>query len=388
MNLKIRIMPNKWSINNLCLYIFFVMTTVIFLYQYSGSMFNIRYGFMAVGALLGFWTCLTKRIKFYQPIMLLIIMVLCWVFCFLGQRGYLNYSFSNLLYTILYIGLSVVLLGNEYNHKIALALYIFAAFTILLKLFQNVNINHILLANSRNFISVLLLLPLLLYYISCHDKGKPFYVFPAISYFYISIYAIGRGGIISSGFLVVALCIYKAAKIENKSLRRLMGMVIIAILATTAFYLSNLDTIIIDRFLNTNFSRFALKGVTDVSREGVWQTFWINNKSSLQEFLLGSDVSMARDDGNLHNSFLQAYASFGLLGFLTIVILLIRSLRQGIKNKDTLFIILLVGLSLRAFTDRVFFQGYCEIFLYYFILYWDHRKWTQKSQPSLNGFVS
>ncbi len=386
MKLSLRIKPNAWSINNTCIYIFFIMTAIIFLYQYDNLAFNLRYGFMSIGAILGFWICINNKNKFYQPLILLIALSICWLFCFLGQSGYLNYSFANYLYTVLYIGLSVVLLRNEYNHSLTLAIYFFTALTILLRIIQNVNMNHILLANSRNFISVLLLLPLLFYYVSCHDKKKPIYVLPAILYFYISIYAVGRGGIVSSGFLVIALCIYKITQIENKNIKRLMWLIIIIIAFTVGLYMSNLNSLVIGRFLNSYFSRFLLKGATDTSRVTIWNEFFTNNLDSLASFLLGSNTSLVRYDGNLHNSFIQAYASFGLMGFLILLVLLGRAIIQGFKQRDALFLILLFGLSLRAFTDRVFFQGYCEIFLYYFILYWDYKKhyfFAQDLPPSI-----
>lgn len=380
MKLRISIKPNIDSIKNICIYIFFIMTAIIFLYRYNSAMFNLRYGFMAIGTLLGLWSCLREKSKFHEPILLLGILLLCWVLCYLGQNGYLNYSFSNLLYTIIYIGLSIVLLNNKYSHLSAVLIFAFSAATVLLRIFQNVNMNHILLGNSRNFISVLLLLPLMFYYTSCHDKKKPIYVLPVILYFYISIYAVGRGGIVSAGFLTVALCIYKATHIENKTGRKIIWFFIFIIVITMVIYHSNLDTLVFNRFLSTNFSRFFLKGTTDITRLTVWEAFINNNKRSLGSFLLGSNTELARYDGNLHNSFLQAYASFGLVGFLVFVILIVRSAVQSIRQKDTLFVILLAGLTLRAFTDRVFFQGYCEIFLYYFIFYWDYKKCVTKVQ--------
>lgn len=362
--------PKLEGVKNVCLYAFLALTTVIFLYQYNSTMFNLRYAFMAVGALFGYWSCFAGAKKFQAPVLLLLSLLFCWIFCYLGQQGYSNYSLSNFLYTVIYIGLSVLILQNEYNHTISILLYAFAALTIMLRIVQNVNMNHILLANSRNYISVLLLLPLLFYYISCHDKGKPILVSPAILYFYICICAVGRGGIVSSGFLTIALIIYKVRKVENKNLRRLLWLVVVIIFATSLIYISGLETATIDRFLNTYFSRFILKGITDVSRQNVWTAFFENNKQSVSTFLFGSNVLLARSDGNLHNSFLQAYASFGLVGFLIIMGLSLKSLITGIRKKDSLWVILFIGLILRAFTDRLFYQGYCEVLIYYFILYW------------------
>ena len=380
MKLRITKKANIDNIKTICLSIFFFMTVVIFLYQYNSMMFGLRYGFMLIGALLGLWSCLRGRVKFYRPLVLLGVLFLCWGICYLGQNGYLNYSFSNLLYSFLYIGLSITLLNNKYSHISTVFILVFATITVLLRILQHVNMNHILLANSRNYISILLLLPILLYYISCHDKKKPIYIIPVILYFYISIYAVGRGGIVSAGFLTVTLCIYKANHIKNKAGRRIIWFFILIIAITMAIYLSNFDALVLNKILNTNFSRFFLKGTTDVSRQTVWAAFFKNNMRSLGTFLVGSNVELARYDGNLHNSFLQAYASYGLIGFLVLLSLIIRSAVQSIRQKDTLFLILLIALSFRALTDRVFFQGYCEIFLYYFIFYWDYQKRKVRSQ--------
>ena len=237
----------------------------------------------------------------------------------------------------------------------------------------------ILLANSRNYISALLLTVMLFYYVSCHDKTKYFLVTPAIISFLISIYATGRGGIISTGFLAGALLIIKIREIENKSLRRLLIFILIVVAIVTLVYLTGIGETKFQDFLQKNFSRFYLKGAGDTARSDIWNAFLENNKRSIVSFIFSSDTTLARSDGNLHNSFLQSYASFGLMGFMIVVIMTFRSLIIGIKERDVLLTILFTTLIIRAFTDRIFFQGYNEIFLYYFMFYWDIHRFERKT---------
>ena len=393
MNRKIIIKLNIQILSHLCLYLFFAMTAVIFLYEFNSTMFNLRYGFMAIGALCGYYFCFRSHYRMYGLPLLSVVLLLCWTLCFVYEPEYQNYTFGNVAYTLIYIGLSTILLQNKYSHKMTLILYAFTSLTIIVKLIQNVNVNHIMLATSRNYISVLLLLPMMFYYISCHDKNKPFSVFPVISFFFIGIFSLGRGGVASAGYLTVALCIYKVMHINNKRQKLIIWMIIVLTTMLAIIYISGLDSLVFGQFLNANFSRFVQKGVTDEARLYYWSSFLENNKQSFLTFLFGSDVHLIRSDGNLHNSFLQSYAAFGIVGFLIIIGLSIRSMFMSIRKKDYLYLILFIGLAIRAFTDVIFFQGYCEIFLYYFLFYWDFKKKTNtlersdelRSQPLLTN---
>lgn len=356
-------------VGNLCLYAFLILTTYIFLFRYDNVMFIIRYLFLVVGALMGYGKCLFGKDKFRFPIYFVFCLSFLWVISVLGQGEYQNYAFTDFFYTVCYIGISIFVLQNRYSHIISLCLYGFTAVSMVLMIFQGVNNNLILLANSRNFISVLLLSTMLLYYISCMDKKKPILITPVLVYFYINIYATGRSGIIVSGVLTIGLLIYKYINIGNKRLKALMGFLIVIVLVTVVIYITNLDNSIISRFINTNFSAFMQRGIDSNGRYFIWETFIENNSKSISSFFFGSNVSLAMSDGNLHNSFLQSYASFGILGFIIIVCCVVRSFVTGLKKKNYLYLILFAALVLRAFTDRVFFQGYCELYLYYFIFY-------------------
>ena len=279
------------------------------------------------------------------------------------------YSFNNLLYSICYIGLAVVILRNEYSHILSLCLFIFPTITILVRIIYGYDVNAILTENSRNYISVLLLSSLLLYYISCFEKKKKILLSPALIYFYICICANGRGGILISAFMVIAILLYKCMVIKNNGMKVLMVVFIALVFLGAYIFILCQDEMYLSNYYNVKLSGFSEKGMDSNGRSDIWNTFLINNKSSISYFLFASNTNDAMKDGNLHNSFLQGYASFGVLGFLILVIFILNAFITIIKKKDFFLVILFMALLLRAFTDRVFFQGYCEPYLYYFIFY-------------------
>ncbi|MBP5787672.1 MAG: hypothetical protein J6Y19_07650 [Kiritimatiellae bacterium] len=151
--------------------------------------------------------------------------------------------------------------------------------------------------------------------------------------FLFSVYAKGRGGILCSGFLAVALALYRLNSVKNKLVRRILGVWVFLIALVALLYVTGLGQETFSRYLNVNFSRFYLKGATDDARSVIWNRFGNNNFRSLGDFIFASDSAEARFDGNLHNSFLQSYAAFGLPGFLVVVFLSVRAFVQGILRK-------------------------------------------------------
>ena len=256
--------------------------------------------------------------------------------------------------------------------------------SILLKIVQGVDKNQLLLANSRNYISILLLSTMLLYYISCLDKKKSVSILPAIIYLFINMYATGRAGIIVAIFLLIGVLFYKYISVRRKNVKILIGFLGIISIFALCVYILNLDNAIILRLINTKFSAFAQRGYDSNGRFEIWSTFVNNNNKSIGDFLFGSDATLAMGDGNLHNSFLQCYASFGILGFVLVIALTIRAFFGGIHKKAFFWLILFGGFILRAVTDRVFFQGYCEVYLYYFLFYESYWKKREAKRRKYN----
>ena len=215
--------------------------------------------------------------------------------------------------------------------------------------------------SSYNYISILLLFALMLYYIAMLNKGKDISLTLSIVYFLLCIWAYGRGGIVAAAFLNIALLLKKIIAGDNKWKKRFYVLIAIIILIITFILIQN------GEIFETIFPKFYLKGTTDEQRLNIWRLFIQNNNKDFLSFLFGSDTSLIRSDHNLHNFALQAYATFGFIGFIVLIFLIIKSAIMMIKLEKYDHLILFVFLLIRASTDRVFFQGYCEIFLYYFL---------------------
>lgn len=211
---------------------------------------------------------------------------------------------------------------------------------------------------------------LFFYYIATVIQDVKWSLWPAILFFSLCFLAIGRGGILTSSFLLITLSFYRLKHVRNiyKKYTYIFMAAIFAVLLC-AYALSTATDI------SDLFPRFQTKGAIDNSRLIIWTSYLINNLQSVHEFLFSSDIQkiVARFEGNLHNSLLQCYASFGLFVFIIIIGCIYMSLIYGIRNKEYIWSILFLTLILRSLTDRVFFQGYCEIYLYYFILAWKTR---------------
>ena len=91
------------------------------------------------------------------------------------------------------------------------------------------------------------------------------------------------------------------------------------------------------------------------------------NLGNIGSFFIGGTPSFLID-GNIHNSFLQMYAIFGLLFFVTNVVIIIKMFIRDIKCKDFQSLIISVTFFVRCMTDRVLFRGYGEI-AYFFIIF-------------------
>ena len=366
----------------------FLLTGVLFLIKFAHMIFLLRLGFLLVGAVVGYIACFRKK-KTRSILFFPFAFAYSWVCCYLSQ-GKPNCSAVDMLYTLFYVGIAVAMLYNvKYMKNISLGMAVMTMLYILYKLFIGVPFIHILTATSQNYISVLILFFLLLYYTSCHEANEGFFVFPSYMFFVCCLLVRGRSGIVLSAAFAIAVTVFKINMVEKKMYRNLLKVAIVRMLAVAAWYLF---TIIKERkgdLNGTALARFTNKGTIDAERLIIWKAFFTNNLRSVSTFLWGSDTSLIREDGNLHNSFFMCYAKYGLFMFVTMLSLIAYSLILALKNKQYFMLLLFSTLLLRAFTDLIFYQGYCEMFLYYFVFYFilNNRKERRKTKDANNRLM-
>ncbi|MCR4639497.1 hypothetical protein [Ruminococcus sp.] len=367
MRIKSKIIISKMT-GCMAVFLTFFLTGVIFLYNDSHLFFLLRLGVMFLGAVCGYYICLNKK-KCRNIFIISLAFVCSWICCFVTQNVP-NSSPVDLIYTLFYIGISIVMLFNIRHLKIcSLIMSLIVMLYILYKLFIGVHFTNILTATSQNYISVLILFFLLLYYSSCYEANDTFFVFPSYLFFVCCLMAQGRSGIVLSAIFSIVITFFKIKNIENKLFRKFLKVIIVVLLVFMVFYLFSTIKRLKGDLNGTYLARFTNKGTVDSARIVIWKDYFANNFASLNNFLFSSETVLIRDDGNLHNSFFMCYAGYGFFMFVFMMSLIIYAVFCGIKKKNYFMVFLFITLLLRALTDKIFFQGYCEVFLYYYIFY-------------------
>ncbi|NQK55350.1 hypothetical protein HO502_04590 [Streptococcus suis] len=218
---------------------------------------------------------------------------------------------------------------------------------------------------SRNYISVFMIFAMFLFCISevkYKNALRNLFVFAVVS-FMASIMAVGRGGIIATGFLlaVIILILFRKSSLKTKGLLLLLLCIFL--------YVSVIN---LDYILDNYFVRFTKDNATGSNSERSYfvttylQTMIVNPlyilfgvaRSSLSQYRVL----------NFHNSYLQFHFTYGLIQMLISANLFISSLRKLYSNER--FTIFAIGLCflVRAMLDMLFPAHLLSIVLYYFCL--------------------
>jgi len=274
-----------------------------------------------------------------------------------------NYKIQDYIIPFQYFGIGICMLSFKLNDKIVkysfYSLIIFFIINIILgadptKLFDI----------SRNYISVVLLIFLILYYISCIQNEIRVSIFPTILCFLISLWAVGRSGILTFAILLVLLYFYNNfyPKFDCKKFI-LQTSVIILIGAIVSYFLYS-------TFISNAVSRFNNQGMDSGGRDIIWNEYFTHIKYSVSSFIFG--VSSQETEilkslkGNPHNAFFSLHMNYGIFGFLLTIFIIVYRLFYLYK-RNLLYDILLFVILIRIFFDSGAFNGPYDSFLYYFL---------------------
>lgn len=216
--------------------------------------------------------------------------------------------------------------------------------------------------SSRNYVSIYIISVLCLYgiYLSQRNQELPVYFF--VYAFVMSTWAVGRGGIIATGSMLVLYFIYSFITTRKNSIYFIM-LVFLVVLLIYFLLFANIESY---------FSRFfdSYSARSDMIRTNLLTYYWRFTKSSYYTLFFGSRLSSIYGlvTNNLHNSYAQVHSYYGALGLISMFLWLANSARFLIKNKAYILLILLIGFLIRAATDSMFIAGYFDIILFYYIL--------------------
>lgn len=264
-------------------------------------------------------------------------------------------------------GIAMILLrGYVYSWGGYILFYSLAVYFLSFML-SGVSADFVFANVSRNNISVVLLYASIsLYIMLSMENKKKIDLKPAIITFIISIWAIGRSGIVSSFALLLGL-IFVKFHVKKKYI------VVICLLIALLVY----------AFIQSGiFNYFAYSGnaiqhatISMMREESERGAIWTNYYDNLDLFRIICGVNVAEDQWaageilayNYHNSFIFLHAQTGLMGLITMA-LIIFSISKFYRINQV-FLILLLALILRSFTDMVIFFGRFDFIPFFFIFY-------------------
>lgn len=349
---------------NLFMFLFFIFA---FMYYFISNYFtNIRLVFLVISGTLGYICYLNnKKINLY-PIGYLLLLISSWMICYLAKPLY-HYEFTKLICSVMYIGVALILIENKQNLKIYIAFFYIAIGVLLFRLYvMRIPINVFMAdGSSYNFISVICLFLVSTYNIVRIQNGKDFSIVSIVIYFIITVTGYGRGGLLSGILMLLGMIVIMYLK-KNKLSKLMILLFTLIFLACIYKYL---DSIVSYVFYQTELlGKFKIRGINSNIRLLYWKIFLSNNFSSVSNLFFGSNPYLAREiDGNLHNSFLQMYSAFGLVFFVTNIIIIFKAIRKNYLDHNISNLLFFIVLLVRSFTDRVMFHGINECIFYYFI---------------------
>jgi len=311
-----------------------------------------------------------RKIKFYslshgvkKTSFLAIILFIFIVFnSFLVRPQILFGALFNLLMGIV-IGKHLGL--NKFTSKILLFPFWFLLVYIVFKLFKNPNPNEVFI-RSRNYISFFLILTVLPYYFTRINLNKTISILPALLTLILSVYSLGRSGILSATILFIGVIL--ASKINIRTKKIIGFMFLISVIFVIVFYLRSIVTI-------NEFER--LTRLSEYSNLGGRSTFFKNYFDNLDlfSFIFGMDVNTYKIlnigggylPGHVHSSILNFISVTGISSFYFFFILM-NKMKGELKNNLPL-VFLLTALIIRIFSETGVLFGYFDYVVWMFFFF-------------------
>lgn len=225
------------------------------------------------------------------------------------------------------------------------------------------NIYLILVEQSRNSISISMIFAVSFVYIAYHQANKLIPLWPAIITFIVSVQAIGRSGIISTGLLLIGIILLRIIKMRNLFKKLLTTIIIIIIIYYVFFF--NYDFLSHNYFYYLESNKFESEG-----REEIWSYYFNQIENNPLYFIFGTtnedSYMINKWNNNYHNSFISLHSRIGIFAIPVMVAMVASLFRYWSNNK--LYFLLLLVFSVRSFSDEVIFFLNYDFLFYYLIL--------------------
>jgi hypothetical protein len=230
------------------------------------------------------------------------------------------FGFGNFANVISASGIAILILRNKIYMNVVLVWFLLVSGYYFFLIFQGVipDLAHAS-ENSRNSVSIHMLFVTVTIYIIYYLNRSYLPWWPALIFLVICLWAIGRGGILTSSILFTVILADKLKYVVKRASSiffLILGVTIIgSIWDKVSLFLNEL--IEIERTINDVFSRTEVTS----SRDNILSDFYKN--SSIIDIIIGQDLykGVMRQEwgGNTHNSFVSLIAYVGFFGVITFV---------------------------------------------------------------------
>lgn len=280
-----------------------------------------------------------------------------------------NVSVSSVFTCALLIGISVLMILYPFGYKSGLVVFYLSAFMLIYRI--SIANSRRILTSSANYVSVVLLLAVFFYYISIENSKRRFRlidILPAALCLILSIWAGGRGGILSCTFLLAMILLHYMRSITNKNAKRTLILIVILLVVCAVLYYKNFN--IIDSFMG--LGKWRSRGTNNSARVRIWMAYFSKVKESLLYLVFGAPLNkipiLISYSGNTHNSFIQLHAHNGLIMLAAIVVMIWKAGAFYLKQKKYLVLIMMITIIIRGLSDKFIFGQYGMPIMLYFIL--------------------
>lgn len=283
-----------------------------------------------------------------------------------------NTTLTSLAYDFMVFGLIAIMFHSPYSYLQGIIATALLIFYFVLEFLRG-NTAAALLVSSQNYVSVCLVMAMSVYYIGIDNSEKPLRIFdllPVTLCLLLSVWATGRGGIVSSLFMLVGIAFVYLGRIMKKRGLGLKLLVYAAIALVLVYWVGGALNIT-DEVMS--LGKLGTKGTDMSERMAIWSDYYNTALKSSKNFLFGAPFAetelVSYFEGNTHNSFLYLHATNGLLMFLVFTFMLIRSIIFFIRRKKFVLLVVILTMFLRGFTDKFIFGQYGMPIMMYLVMY-------------------
>lgn len=281
-----------------------------------------------------------------------------------------NSNAANLLWIWTYLGVAASLFYCKIRSAFFECFFWFILLLFVYKMLSGVAVSDAIALGSENNVSAQLVFFLGLFLIAKNKYGKLLSIpyIPIIVSIAVTAWSGSRAGVVSLVTILLFAVLYNIFFAKTSNLRNVVSILIAL----------GISCVIISSFAGDYFTTLLMKmeryGNTSI-RSVIWSEYVGGTFDSFLNLLFGTNTNntaytyMSFYGGNPHNSFLMLHARFGIVGFLGIIYVVVKSMILLILDKELILFGVMIMVLVRMFYDWVAFPGIYDVFFWYLILY-------------------